>query len=236
MIGWIILGAIVLIIILVLCLRVGVRVEFGDALRVTAQVGFIRMQLIPPPERARKKPPKAQKNAPEGAGKAQKKNRKKLDLHPTGADIRAALSAVWRAVQGALRRAGHRLRIDPMEVQVIIADGDPVNTAQWYGWACTAMWTVLPRLEELHQLPDPHVHLEMDFSSTKTRAYGTVGIRYRVGDMLAIGFAAAWPLLRFGVPFLRRQRALQRAEEKRAAAEKTAETTNSATDAPTDAA
>lgn len=236
MIGWIILGAIALIIILVLCLRVGVRVEFGDVLRITAQVGFIRMQIVPPPERARKKPHKAQKNAPESAKKAQKKSRKKLAFHPTGTDIRAALSALWRAVQGALRRAGRRIRIDPVDVNVIIADEDPVNTAQWYGWACTAMWTVLPRLEELHQLPDPHVHLEMDFSATRTRASGTVGIHYRVGDMVAIGFAAAWPLLRFGIPFLRRQRALQKAEEKRAAAEKAAETANNAENAPVDAA
>lgn len=236
MIGWIILGVIALIIILVLCLRVGVRVEFGDALRITAQVGFIHMQIVPPPERAQKKLPKAQKNAPESAQKEPKKSRKKLDFHPTGADIRAALSAVWRAVQGALRRAGRRIRIDPVDVSVIIADEDPVNTAQWYGWACTAMWTVLPRLEELHQFPDPHVHLEMDFSATRTRASGTVGIRYRVGDMLAIGFAAAWPLLRFGIPFLRRQRALRKAEEKRIAAEKAAETANNAKDAPVDAA
>lgn len=236
MIGWIILGAIALVVILVLCLRVGVRVEFGDVLRITAQVGFIRMQIVPPPERARKKPPKAQKNAPKSAQKAPKKSRKKLNFHLAGADIRAALSAAWQAMQGALRRAGRRIRIDPVDVNVVIADEDPVNTAQWYGWACTAMWTVLPRLEELHQLPDPHVHLEMDFSATKTKASGTVGIRYRVGDMLAIGFAAAWPLLRFGIPFLMRQRALRKAEEKRIAAEKAAETTKTTENAPEDAA
>lgn len=236
MTGWIILGTIALIIILVLCLRVGVRVEFGDALRITAQVGFIRMQIVPPPERAWKKRPETQKKAPVNAEKSTGKRKKMTAFHPTGADIRAALSALWRAVQGALRRAGRRIRIDPVDVNVIIADEDPVNTAQWYGWACTAMWTVLPRLEELHQLPDPHVHLEMDFSATKTRATGTVGIHYRVGDMLAIGFAAAWPLLRFGIPFLKRQRALQKAGEKRIAAEKAAETTNSAKDAPVDAA
>lgn len=236
MIGWIILGVIALIIILVLCLRVGVRVEFGDALRITAQVGFIRMQIVPPPTRAPKKPSKAQENAPKSAEKAPKKGRKKLNFHLTGADIRAALSAAWQAMQGALRRAGRRIRIDPLDVNVIIADEDPVNTAQWYGWACTAMWTVLPRLEELHQLLDPHVHLEMDFSATRTRASGTVGIRYRVGDMLAIGFAAAWPLLRFGIPFLRRQRALRKAEEKRIAAEKAAETTKTTENAPVDAA
>lgn len=236
MVGWIILGAIALIIILVLCLRVGVRVEFGDVLRITAQVGFIRVQILPPPERAQKKPPKTQKKAPVNAKKSTGKRKKMTAFHPTGADIRAALSAVWRAVQGALRRAGRRIRIDPLDINVIIVDEDPVNTAQWYGWACTAMWTVLPLLEELHQLPDPHVHLEMDFSAVKTSVSGTVGIRYRVGDMLAIGFAAAWPLLRFGIPFLMRQRALRKAEEKRAAAEKVAETTKCAENAPVDAA
>ena len=156
------------------------------------------------------------------------KEKKKLNLHLTAADIRAALSAVWRAIQGALRRAGRRIRIDPMRVSIVLGDENPANTAEWYGWVNAAVWTVMPWLEKTVHMPDPQVHMEMDFNAFETKVSGTVGISYRIGDLLAIGFAAAGPLLRFLLPFLKRQKAMKKEAAKKAAeqaaAEKKAET------------
>lgn len=151
-----------------------------------------------------------------------------MNLHLTAADIRAALSAVWRAIQGALRRAGRRIRIDPMRVSIVLGDENPANTAEWYGWVNAAVWTVMPWLEKTVHMPDPQVHMEMDFNAFETKVSGTVGISYRIGDLLAIGFAAAGPLLRFLLPFLKRQKAMKKEAAKKAAeqaaAEKKAET------------
>ena len=216
MTGWIILGVIVGVIILILCLRVSVQASFGEVLRVTARIGPMKMQIIPPPEKKPKKE-KAEKKAPEAE---QKPKEKKLDLHLTFADIRNALSAVWQSVQGTLRRAGRRIRIDPLDLSFVFGDENPVNTAQWYGWANTTVWTVMPWLEKTVHMPDPRIHMEMDFNAAKTKVSGTVGASYRIGDLLAIGFAAAGPLLRFGIPFLKKQRAIKKAAAKQAAAEK----------------
>ena len=221
MTGWIILGVIVGVIILILCLRVSVQADFGEELRVTARIGPMKMQIIPPPEkkpRKEKAKKKAKKKEPESEKKP--KEKKKLDLHLTFADIRNALSAVWQSVQGTLRRAGRRIRIDPLDLNFVFGDENPVNTAQWYGWANTAVWTVMPWLEKTVHMPDPRIHMEMDFNATKTKASGTVGASYRIGDLLAIGFAAAGPLLRFAIPFLKKQRAIKKAAAKQAAAEK----------------
>ena len=216
MTGWIILGVIVGVIILILCLRVSVQASFGEVLRVTARIGPMKMQIIPPPEKKPKKE-KAEKKAPEAE---QKPKEKKLDLHLTFADIRNALSAVWQSVQGTLRRAGRRIRIDPLDLSFVFGDENPVNTAQWYGWANTTVWTVMPWLEKTVHMPDPRIHMEMDFNATKTKVSGTVGASYRIGDLLAIGFAAVGPLLRFAIPFLKKQRAIKKAAAKQAAAEK----------------
>ena len=62
--------------------------------------------------------------------------------------------------------------------------------------------------------------MEMDFNATQTKVSGTVGASYRIGDLLAIGFAAVGPLLRFAIPFLKKQRAIKKAAAKQAAAEK----------------
>ena len=216
MTGWIILGVIAALIAALLCLRVGVTASFGEELRVTAQIGPAKLQIIPPPEKkgGKEKPKKA-------AAKTEKKPRekKKPDIHLTLEDVRGALHAVWQSIQGALRRAGKRIRIDPLRLSFVFGDEDPVNTAQWYGWANTAMWTVMPRLEETIHIPDPRIHMEMDFTATETKVSGTVGASYRIGDLLAIGFAAIGPVLKFGIPFLRKQKAFKKAEAARLAAE-----------------
>ncbi len=50
-----ILGILLALILLVLFLRVGVRIAFGDELRVTAAAGPVRIQIVPsPPEKAQK--------------------------------------------------------------------------------------------------------------------------------------------------------------------------------------
>lgn len=222
MVGWIILGVIAALIVVILCLRVSVTASFGDELHVTAQVGPVKLQVVPSPEKKPKKEKPKKEKAAE-TGKQPVKEKKKLNLHLTAADIRAALSAVWRAIQGALRRAGRRIRIDPMRVSFVLGDENPANTAEWYGWVNAAVWTVMPWLEKTVHMPDPQVHMEMDFNAFETKVSGTVGISYRIGDLLAIGFAAAGPLLRFLIPFLKRQKAMKKEAAKKAAEQETAE-------------
>ena len=220
MVGWIILGVIAALIAVLLCLRVGVTASFGEELRVTAQIGPATVQIIPPPEKkpAKEKPKKA-------AAKAEKKpkERKKPDIHLTLEDIRGGLYAVWQSIQGALRRAGECIRIDPLRLSFVFGDEDPVKTAQWYGGANSAMWAVMPRLEEMIHMPDPRIHMEMDFTATETKISGTVGASYRIGDLLAIGFAAIGPVLKFGIPFLRKQKAFKKAEAAQLAAAQAAQ-------------
>ena len=55
-----ILGILLALILLVLFLRVGVRIAFGDELRVTAAAGPVRIQIVPSPPKKPKKTEKAQ--------------------------------------------------------------------------------------------------------------------------------------------------------------------------------
>lgn len=221
MTGLIILGVLALIIILLLCLRISVQADFGGEVHVIVRIGPVKLQLLPKPEKKQQGKRTVKKPSDSGE-KTEKRKRKKTDIHLTAADIRGALSAVWRGVQCALRRKGHHIRIDPMRLSIVFGHENPVNTAQWYGWANAAVWTVMPRLEELTQLPDPRIHMEMDFSAVKTEVSGSVGVRCSVGGLLAVGFGAAVPLLRFAIPFLKRQKAMRKTAAKQAAQESSA--------------
>ena len=59
------------------------------------------------------------------------------------------------------------------------------------------MWGVMPQLEDIFRIPDPSLHLRMDYSAKETRAEGTVGLSMRVWDGLFIACALFAPLLKW---------------------------------------
>ena len=209
-----ILGILAVLILLLLLLRVGVHVRFGGELYVTAMAGPVRLQLVPKPEKKEEERPKKEKPPKEKKKKPAEEKQKKLELTP--GDIRSALPAVWESLKRGLRKTRQRLRIDPMRLSVCFGGDDPAQAAEAYGWANTAMWTVMPEMERLTRMPDPHIHLETDFTASETHISGEVGLSFRVGDLLAIGFAFAGPALRWYKAF-RKEKSEQ---EKKAAQEK----------------
>ena len=228
-----ILGILLVLLAVVVLLRVGVHIRFGTELCVTAIAGPIRIQLVPPKERKKpekaeeEKPPKPKKEKPEG-------KRRSLDL--TADDIRGALPALWESLKRGLRRTRQRLRIDPMQLSVCFGGDDPAQVAELYGLANSAMWLVMPEVERLVRMPDPRIHLEMDFSGAETRLSGQVGLSFQIRDLLAIGFAFAGPALRWYRTFQKEKRARQNTDDKSGAAAKTAPPQQDHTSGDTDAA
>ena len=94
-------------------LRVGVRIAFGDELRVTAMAGPVRMQLLPRPDKPEKEKPKKEEPSGEKKPEGEKKKERRLDL--TKEDVRTVLPAVWEALKKGLGKTRQRLRIDPMQ-------------------------------------------------------------------------------------------------------------------------
>lgn len=211
-----ILGILLLLILVLLLLRVGVRLQFGEELRVTAIAGPVRLQLVPEPEKKKPDKPKKEKAPKKKKEKTLEDGEKKKSLGLTVHDIRSALPALWESLKRGLRRTRQRLRIDPMRLSVCFGGDDPAQVAELYGWANTAMWTVMPEMERLTRMPDPRIHLETDFTATETHISGEVGLSFRIGDLLAIGFAFAGPALRWYKGF-RKEKSVQ---EKKAAREK----------------
>ena len=184
---WIV-GVLLALIVLLMLLRVGVRFSFGDEARLAVRVGPAALQILP--------------------GKAKKPSKeKKQPFKPTFAEIRSAVPALWTALKNGLRRTRRAVRIDPMRLSVTLAGDDPAQVAQMYGWAEGVMWTLMPRLEELVHMPDPRIHLNVDYQRRQSRAEGEVGLSLRVGDGVLIALA-------FGIPLLRWYLALRKSREK----------------------
>ena len=180
-----VIGIILLIFILIGFLRVGALMQFGDELRVQLSVGPFRFTLLPAKEK--KETPKK---------KAKQKKKPSLPK-PTKEELRDLITTALSALKETAKRTCKRLRIDPLEILIVFGGTDPADIAQTYGYASAAMWGVMPHLEDLFHIPDPSLHLRMDYSSEKTHAEGAVGLSLRIRDGLHISLALLIPMLKW---------------------------------------
>lgn len=210
MIALYILGALLLIIIIVMLIRIGVYISFGGELCVRAKIGPLTMQLIPKTEKANKpkKPKKEKKKKEEKEPEQKLKEKKKPNL--TFEDIRSAFPVLMEALGNALRKAGRGIRIDPMRLSVTFGHDDPAKTSEMYGWGCSAMWTLMPRLEQHVRLPDPQIHLDVDYNAVRTRAEGEIMISLLIGDIFGILGSLGVPILKWFLTTKRKKRAAEK--------------------------
>ena len=222
MVGWYILGGILLLLVIIWLLRVGVQIAFGQELRVTAKIGPVKLTILPKPEKEKK--PKKEKKKKEPAKTQKTRGKKAKKKFPfTFADIRSAVPVLFEALKKALGKIRRRMRIDPLDVSVIFAGHDPAKVAEDFGWANSAMWTMMPQLERLIHIPDPHIHLGVDYERCDLQAEGRVGVSFRVGDLIVIALTLAVPALKWYLNWRKAVRAREAAAE---AEQKKSETKN----------
>lgn len=205
-----ILGILLVLLIAILMLRVGVCIQLGEELRVSACIGPVKLQLVPKPEKKEKKPKKPKKEKKKKEEKPEKpKEKKKLGL--TFDDIRSAIPALLESLKRGLRKTRQRLRIHPLDLSITFGGDDPAKVSETYGWASNVMWTVLPQVEQLVRMPDPHIHLDVNFNDYKTRAEGEIGLSFQIRDFFAIAFAFGVPLIKWFLSFKKAKAAREKA-------------------------
>lgn len=195
MVGWYILLGVLALLLAIWLLRVGVQVAFGQELRLTLVVGPKKIVLLPKPDRKKKAKKKAPDKSVKPAEKKGEKEKKKLPF--TFDDVRSVAPVAFDALQKALGKTRRKMRVDPLTLSISFGGEDPVKVAQMYGWTNTAVWTMMPPLEQMLHIPNPHIHLETDYNSLRVKAEGRVGVKFRVGDLIVIGLTMALPLLRW---------------------------------------
>lgn len=186
-----VIGIILLILLLLASVHVGVVFHFGDQTTLKLRIGPLRLTILP------KKKPKKEKQT-ETADAAPKKSappKKKNKLTPL--EIYDLVTAVFSGLRSMAHRAGKHLRVDPLEISAVIGGSDPAQVAQRYGAASAAVWSLMPQAEEVLRIPDPAIHLEMDYNAPQTVVFGTVGLSFRISNMIEFTVAAAIPMLRW---------------------------------------
>ena len=178
--GWLVtLG--ILILLAILPLGVSVRYDDKGAL-VRLLAGPIRITLFPRPKKD-KKPPKTKKESPKQPAKpAQKPTSEKPK--ESGGSLKDFLPLLQIALDmlGAFRR---KLRLNRLELKLIMAADDPCDLAVNYGRAWAAVGNLMPQLERIFVIQKRNVEVECDFETTQTRIVARLDLTITLGRLLA---------------------------------------------------
>lgn len=190
--GWLIaLG--VLVLLAMLPLGASVRYD-SDGVLVRLIAGPVKITLFPRPKK--KRPPKKtehkeKKKAPASAkqessaqtGKPDSKPEEKQKSGGPWTDF-LPLVKVGLDMLGAFRR---KLRVNVLELKLIMAGNDPCDLAVNYGKAWAALGNLLPRLERVFVIKKRDLEVECDFTANETLVTARLDLTITLGRLLALG-------------------------------------------------
>ena len=197
--GWLItLGILILLGILPL----GASVKYdADGPLVKVIAGPIRITVFPrekKPKKEKKRPEKAPEN-PELAENTPQETSEPAPRQETinqpapkeetkkkyGGPITDFLPLLKVALD-LLNDFRRKLRVNRMEVKLVMAGGDPCDLAMNYGKAWAAVGNLLPRLEKVFVIKKRDIDVACDFVASKTTIYVRLDLTITLGRILAI--------------------------------------------------
>ena len=192
--GWLIaLGILVLLGILPL----GASVKYdADGPLVKVIAGPIRITVYPrnkkpkkekkqkDPEVTEKTPKKTAKSAPQKETST-KSSPKEEPEKKSGGPITDFLPLLQVALD-LLNDFRRKLRVNLLEVKLVMAGDDPCDLAMDYGRAWTAIGNLLPRLENVLVIKKRDIDVACDFTTSKTTIYVRLDLTITLGRILAM--------------------------------------------------
>lgn len=187
MIGWIIAGAVIVLLWLIGCVPLGVGGAHTQEERgwVWLRVGPARITLYPRPKKETSKPVKEKKTKPpkEKKPKKEKKPGKSLTREQIMALVRRLIPLGLEAA-GSFRR---KLRIDVLDLHLVVGEPDPADAALHYGQASAALGALWGPLNEAFQIKDGRARVDVDFQQEHWALWGRIQMTITVGQLIWLG-------------------------------------------------
>lgn len=189
--GWLIAAGVLF---LLAILPIGVSALYntdGPLIRLIA--GPVKITVFPSKKEKKEKKPKdkpkkqpQQKKAPAEKPKSEeKKGGSLLDFLPLVEELLLFL--------GKFRR---KLRVNRLELKLVMAADDPCDLALNYGKAWTAVGNLMPHLERLFVIKKRDIEVECDFTAEKTLIFARLDLTITIGRILSLGVVHGIRILR----------------------------------------
>lgn len=185
MTGWLIaLGILVLLAIL----PVGVSLIYNaDGLFLSILLGLVKIRLFPKKTKKEKrvKKEKSLKEKPKTENKKKSEPKDKKPKGESGGKLTDFLPLVNVAMRllGSFRR---KLRLNRLEINLIMAGGDPCDLAVNYGKAWAAIGNLFPLLEQVFVIKKRDVQVQCDFVADTTRIAARLDITITIGRIVGV--------------------------------------------------
>jgi len=188
---WITLG--ILVLLAIMPLGVSVRYdEHGAEAKLIA--GPVRIILYPRPKKDKKPKKEEKKPVKQPAEPKPKEEPEKPTEEPTdkqeakpskksGGPITDFLPLV-QIVLDMLDAFGRKLRVNVLELKLIMAADDPCDLAVNYGRAWAAVGNLLPQLEKRFVIKKRNIEVECDFQADQTRVIARLDLTITLGRII----------------------------------------------------
>lgn len=192
------LGVLVLLFILLCFLWVSVRADLSAETQVVhVKIGPVRFRIYPAKQKekkSKKQARKAEKSAQTGKTEKKKNSLPKFKLR----DIKDAVRTLWPPLKLALERTRKGVRIHPLDLSLTLGGlKDPGEAGKLYAYLHAGMWTAMPLLEKIVDIPDPHLHVGLDFGEAQNVIEGEAALKAHVGTLLRAALTVGIPALKW---------------------------------------
>jgi hypothetical protein len=185
----------VLVLLAVLPLGVSAAYDEGGPL-VRLIAGPIRIQVYP--AKPKKEKAKVQKPKKTTEKKQEKKKTEEKPAEKKGGSVRDFLPLVSLVLE-FLNDFRRKLRVNQLQLRVILAGDDPCDLAVNYGKAWAALGNLMPQLERVLVIQKRDVEVECDFISNQTLIVAKLDLTITLGRLLAVslyhGVRILWQFL-----------------------------------------
>ena len=207
MLGKILLGSLIFlltILLVFLLIPVSVRVSYEDQqFRIWFRYASWNTTLFPSEKQEKKKEKQAIKK-PKKEKVEKHKKEPQPKAKPNFQQIIYSLDVLPGVLIRALRRTARRIRITPLKVHILIALGDPADTALLYGKLSGVLNASLPMLHRVMRIEEQDIQLFPDFTREEMDYIADVGIRIRPFDILIVAVLALGGVIKWYAGFKKR--------------------------------
>ena len=205
--GWVVLGIVLAVFVLIGCIPVGVDASYHEnALALRLKIGFFTMQVLPAKPKkkkaeAKKKKPAAKKPDAKQAKPAKPKKQfqmPKLTLQ----DILALVDLACDTL-GNLRR---KLRVEVLVLHVTLGGSDPAKAAILYGRAWAGIGMLTPKLDRLFVIKKRDIQPVLDYNEKEMKVDAHLALTITIGRAVSLAARAG---VRFLKLWLNKKKAVQ---------------------------
>ena len=192
LVGWIILGVLVGLIVLVLLIPVGADLRYEDGvIRVSLKAAFLKLQLIPKPKKAKQEKPEEEKPKKEKKPKEEKPkaegSEKKRAFPFNAEEILDLLKTLFKGMGHFSRK----IKVDRFVLHWIAAGYDPYHTARLFAVVNAGLSELAPVCTERFHCRDSSVWTDIDFTREDMFFEFGLTMTIRIGQILMAGLIIA---------------------------------------------